>query len=328
MGGSPLLLCVAVRCCVSGLAAKLARCAVLSPRLPPPAAGRMHEGVASCWLARARAGQQVPIFLRQSTFKLPRDPAVPVVMVGPGTGLAPFRAFLQQRAALAKSGGGVTGCGAAEQSRATERQAVHARWRCAGNMQQGSGARIDAMPCRPAVQATCSWGPPTSSLAAATASTTSFMKRSWRGRWQAARSPRWAGAAAQACPLLLLHKHTLPHSPAGFLRLGANRPPVPALSCPPTCLPAPPSCSCMWPSRVSAPRRSMCSTTWRHTQPRSGPHSASQVRGGAVEVDGRAGRGGASPGRGGGLLGASRERPCVLCRMRTITAAAARPPAT
>lgn len=67
-------------------------------------AGRVHEGVASCWLARLRPGDRVPLFLRRSTFKLPRSPATPVVMVGPGTGLAPFRGFLQQRAALAKSG--------------------------------------------------------------------------------------------------------------------------------------------------------------------------------------------------------------------------------
>ncbi|KAL4458551.1 hypothetical protein ABPG75_013416 [Micractinium tetrahymenae] len=76
-------------------------CAVVREKMP---AGRLHEGVASCWLQRARPGDRMPIFLRQSTFKLPRSPAVPVVMVGPGTGLAPFRGFLQQRAALAQSG--------------------------------------------------------------------------------------------------------------------------------------------------------------------------------------------------------------------------------
>jgi hypothetical protein len=67
--------------------------------------GRLHEGVASCWLARARPGDRVPLFLRRSSFKLPPSPAVPVVMVGPGTGLAPFRGFLQHRAALLQSGG-------------------------------------------------------------------------------------------------------------------------------------------------------------------------------------------------------------------------------
>ena len=67
--------------------------------------GRVRHGIASSFLAhRAAVHGQILANIQVSHFRLPADPATPVIMVGPGTGIAPFRAFLQERAAR-KHGG-------------------------------------------------------------------------------------------------------------------------------------------------------------------------------------------------------------------------------
>jgi sulfite reductase (NADPH) flavoprotein alpha-component len=68
--------------------------------------GQMRGGVCSTFLADRAEGVQVPIFVQKSPhFRPPKDPQTPIIMVGPGTGVAPFRAFLQERMAVGASGG-------------------------------------------------------------------------------------------------------------------------------------------------------------------------------------------------------------------------------
>jgi sulfite reductase (NADPH) flavoprotein alpha-component len=68
--------------------------------------GRQREGVASTYLAdRLNLEDRVPMFVHVAKgFRLPEDPSTPIIMVGPGTGIAPFRAFLQERLAIDASG--------------------------------------------------------------------------------------------------------------------------------------------------------------------------------------------------------------------------------
>jgi sulfite reductase (NADPH) flavoprotein alpha-component len=68
--------------------------------------GRPRKGVASTMLAdRLAPGDLARVFVQESHgFAPPADPTTPMIMIGPGTGIAPFRAFLQERAAAGATG--------------------------------------------------------------------------------------------------------------------------------------------------------------------------------------------------------------------------------
>ncbi len=67
---------------------------------------RTRLGVASTFLAgRVNPGDKIRVYVQKAQhFALPADPNVPIIMIGPGTGLAPFRAFLQERQATKAAG--------------------------------------------------------------------------------------------------------------------------------------------------------------------------------------------------------------------------------
>jgi NADPH-ferrihemoprotein reductase len=72
--------------------------------------GKVVQGVCSTYLAGIPPGSSCRVYLRPSSFKLPADVGKPIIMIGPGTGIAPMRAILQERA-MQRSQAGLAVCG-------------------------------------------------------------------------------------------------------------------------------------------------------------------------------------------------------------------------
>ena len=66
--------------------------------------GRSFTGVCTGYLAGLAPGSELQMYVKASTFRLPRRDATPVIMIGPGTGVAPMRAMCMEREAMRRGG--------------------------------------------------------------------------------------------------------------------------------------------------------------------------------------------------------------------------------
>ena len=84
------------------------RCSITVAVVEGPARSEKgtYRGVCSSYLARSRVGDVIQAVVKKPSaeFRLPQNSERPIVMIGPGTGLAPFRGFIQERRALKASG--------------------------------------------------------------------------------------------------------------------------------------------------------------------------------------------------------------------------------
>lgn len=72
----------------------------------PVAAGWLERQVEPLLAGKSKAAVKIPVHLRRGgTFGPPKDLSAPVLMIGPGTGVTPFRGFLQHRSVLRQTGG-------------------------------------------------------------------------------------------------------------------------------------------------------------------------------------------------------------------------------
>jgi sulfite reductase (NADPH) flavoprotein alpha-component len=103
-------------------------------------AGRVRKGVASTFLTElVGPRQRVRVLVHPSPgFRLPADGNTPVIMVGPGTGVAPFRAFLEERAAA--GAGGKSWLFFGDQRRAFD---FHYQEELEGYLKRGALTRLD-----------------------------------------------------------------------------------------------------------------------------------------------------------------------------------------
>ncbi|OPJ70749.1 hypothetical protein AV530_000739 [Patagioenas fasciata monilis] len=114
--------------------------------------GPLHYGVCSTWLARLQPGDTVPAFIRGApSFRLPPDPEVPCVLVGPGTGVAPFRSFWQHRLHQLRTGAAIAATGTYQLLEPElvfgAKQAWRNAARCVGRIQWNKLQVFDARDC-------------------------------------------------------------------------------------------------------------------------------------------------------------------------------------